>query len=315
MPRIDAQFRTIPGRAHRAIGGLSAGGYSAMAIAARHPDLFVSAAAFSGVVDIKDRGPVAQGLVEIEQSLFTDMQPDELFRRFGNPYTSPLSWAERNPADLARNLRGMQLFVGSGDGVPADTQDVATGGAFLWQRMLVEEQVSSMARHFVEILEAAAVPVTYRSHPGTHEARHWRDDLAAWWPLMMDAVDSPPPSAFDYRRADERFSVWRWTFAADPVRAAEFLDISGASRTGVTLTGSGIETVTTAPAFRPGERVALTGAQARSTVAGRDGRLRFTVDLGPAHQAEQGTPQAAGQTFLTRTVRFRSQAIAGGPRA
>ena len=52
MPTIDAQYRTMRDRKHRAIAGFSRGGYGAMLTAARHPHLFGAAASASGVPDI-----------------------------------------------------------------------------------------------------------------------------------------------------------------------------------------------------------------------------------------------------------------------
>src|SRR5205823_5770656 len=52
IPAIDRRFRTLANRAHRAIAGFSMGGYGAVALAARHPDLFAAVGGFSGVVHI-----------------------------------------------------------------------------------------------------------------------------------------------------------------------------------------------------------------------------------------------------------------------
>lgn len=45
---IDRHFRTIPDAAHRAIGGLSMGGFGAMNIAVHHPDVFSTVIALGG---------------------------------------------------------------------------------------------------------------------------------------------------------------------------------------------------------------------------------------------------------------------------
>ena len=48
IPAIDSQFRVVPDAAHRAIGGLSAGGYGAANLALRHPGTFGLALVFGG---------------------------------------------------------------------------------------------------------------------------------------------------------------------------------------------------------------------------------------------------------------------------
>ena len=49
---IDANYRSIPDRQHRAISGLSMGGHGAMFIAFRHPETFGACGSMSGALDI-----------------------------------------------------------------------------------------------------------------------------------------------------------------------------------------------------------------------------------------------------------------------
>jgi enterochelin esterase family protein len=48
VPEIDRRFRTLAAREHRGIAGKSSGGYGAMVLAMRHPDLFSACASHSG---------------------------------------------------------------------------------------------------------------------------------------------------------------------------------------------------------------------------------------------------------------------------
>jgi putative tributyrin esterase len=50
IPHVDSTYRTLAAREGRAVAGLSMGGYGALKLALRHPDLFVSAASHSGAV-------------------------------------------------------------------------------------------------------------------------------------------------------------------------------------------------------------------------------------------------------------------------
>lgn len=50
-PLVDANFRTDPIRAQRAVIGESMGGYGATMLAARHPDRFTAVSSLSGAVD------------------------------------------------------------------------------------------------------------------------------------------------------------------------------------------------------------------------------------------------------------------------
>src|SRR5439155_5712303 len=49
---VDSTYRTLADRRHRGIGGLSMGGFGAMILSLRHPDVFAAAASHSGVVSI-----------------------------------------------------------------------------------------------------------------------------------------------------------------------------------------------------------------------------------------------------------------------
>jgi S-formylglutathione hydrolase FrmB len=275
VPLIDARYRTLADRAHRVIAGYSAGGYSSMSVAAHHPDLFAAAAAFSGAVDITDRGAVGEAELELIQDVLVDNNPSELFKRFGDPYTDPLSWEERNPNDLAMNLRGMDLFLSAGNAVPADLSEVADDGPGLVPQVQAEEELGSMTRTFVATLNADHIPVTYHPRKGTHNAMYWRQDLALWWPQMLKALGARPPKTFDYRSAAPRFGVWGWTFTATRPTAREFLDVTDAGPNGVTLHGSGTVHVCTRALARPGTRVALGGASAPAATANRQGRICF----------------------------------------
>ena len=53
---IEARFRALAGRAHRAVFGVSMGGYGALRLALTHPTLFVSAASQSGAVRFTREG-------------------------------------------------------------------------------------------------------------------------------------------------------------------------------------------------------------------------------------------------------------------
>jgi len=64
--------------------------------------------------------------------------------------------------------------------------------------------------------------------------------------------------------------------------------------------------VTTVAAYRPGATYAVAaGATTRPISAGPDGRLRFTVDLGPSHlrqQTEFGPGATAGWSSVTVSI-------------
>src|SRR5439155_22890700 len=123
IPWVDANLRTIPTRGARAIAGLSQGGFCSMSYAARHPDLFATALAYSGAPDIyydtRDRFGAMAVINATEVAL--DREPPDTF--FGSPATNGINWAAHDPTTLAENLRStrLSLYWGNGDPGPYDT--------------------------------------------------------------------------------------------------------------------------------------------------------------------------------------------------
>jgi S-formylglutathione hydrolase FrmB len=313
IPAIDATYRTIADRAHRAIAGFSLGGLGAMGYAARHPELFVAAGSFSGVVDTTALSPAGEAALT---AIFVTYLPcygevHPPFAPYGDPVTDDVWWHAHNPTDLAENLGGVSVYLATGNGIPGDRSNVnPTDPAGAAVVTLFEAGVHLMAQDFDAALTAAGVSHTSDFYGnGTHDYSYVSRDYRYFWPQMLAAFGGALPRSFDHRRVESEFSAYGWTFRADATRAAEFLDITDASCSGLTLTGSGTTTVTSARCFTPRRIVALNGAVERRVRADRSGRITFHVALGPAHQLQQYTaPQraleAAGGYWTSRTVTF-----------
>ena len=320
VPFIDATYRSFGDRAHRAAAGFSGGGLDAMLYASRHPDLFIAAGSFSGFVD--QLTPAGIGVVQEFSALNNQLcgANDDPMGIWGDPVIHPMGWESHDPTFLATNLRSLSLYIASGNGVPCP-DDVAPDP----NTMFAEAAVFEMSQHLDDALNAADISHVADFYGcGLHLYSKVSRDLRRWWPQMLAAFgesgqnslshdeDSGSPSQFDYRTGDAAATVWDWTFRADPARAPEFLDIQHASAEGLLMTGSGATTITTAPLFRRGEQVKVAGAgpSPLNVRAGCDGRLTFTVDLGPAHSLEQDTDaeRAAAAAdphyFVTRRVRL-----------
>jgi hypothetical protein len=138
---------------------------------------------------------------------------------------------------------------------------------------------------------------------------------------MFEAFGRKRPHPFDYRTGDVSASAWDWSFDVLGERAPEFLDITAASDHGLSLTGSGMVHVTTAPLFGKHERVVVSGlgGQPRELQADDAGRIFFDVTLEAPHLLEAYTPAwmaaaaADPHYFVTRNVGFsRSSRGDGG---
>jgi S-formylglutathione hydrolase FrmB len=306
---IDSSYRTIASRSHRAIAGESGGGFGALAEASRHPDLYVAVVAFEPAIT-DGMSPVALAIAAFTQAYYRicpDGPGESQMRPPPDPITGEVWYRNASPVDLVSNLDGMSIYSASGTGVPCDSQDLGTL-ANVYPTFVLETR--DQVTRFIAAAEASGVAYTAELPAcGLHTYRYFMGDLRRFWPQMVAAFGESEPTSFDFQSADATRSVWSWTFEADPARAPEFLDVIDATANRVTLTGSGIETLTTPPYFSPGETVTLTNAVEPTAVADPDGRITFHVDLGPAHKLQQYSPRqriaeltAGGTYWTTRTV-------------
>lgn len=125
VAHVDATYRTIADRRGRAIGGLSMGGFGALMLAMRHPDLYASAASHSGVDALLYAGPhpYAKGQVALATDVARwgeGVEPLGGFVRgiFGGDLAA---WQAHDPAHLAGRLEpgrlALYLDCGTEDGL------------------------------------------------------------------------------------------------------------------------------------------------------------------------------------------------------
>ncbi|HVW81142.1 MAG TPA: alpha/beta hydrolase family protein [Mycobacteriales bacterium] len=299
IPLIDRMFRTIPTRSQRAIAGVSMGGYGAMMLAARHPDLFGDAASISGAVDT-NFVPIAEILTA--SSLIMGRQPDAIY---GPQATQEVRWRGHNPTTLASNLRGVNLQLRTADGTP--NQHLGETLLGIDATACVEEAgVHQASVGMRRRLNALGIHYLWHDYgPGCHDVPNFEREIGPTLQTIARefAHPSPAPATFSYRSIEPAFEVYGWRVRADRRRALEFLDLNHVSRTGLTLTGSGTTTVTTPPLFHGVDRVVLHGATTKTAAPDSRGRITFQVDLG-APDTRQEYTVGADTTRTTRTVRF-----------
>ncbi len=112
IPFIEKHYRVSPGRANRAISGISMGGYGALHLAFRHPQLFSAVSAHSAALIEKLPaflgGATAQGNQTNRARIFAGV--------LGSPPDATF-WNQESPITLARtaNLAGMKIYFDCGD--------------------------------------------------------------------------------------------------------------------------------------------------------------------------------------------------------
>jgi diacylglycerol O-acyltransferase / trehalose O-mycolyltransferase / mycolyltransferase Ag85 len=160
---------------HRAIAGLSMGGLGAMSYAARHPGMFRSAASYSGILNTTYNPAVIMGLL---QAFGAD--PLALW---GDPVQQAAIWAAHNPYDLARRLRGIPLYVSSGDGSPGPLDPPGTSADFI-EQWIHPQNVAFAAR--AETLRLRLTTDLYGA--GTHTWPYWQRALHRSFTMLMCSI-------------------------------------------------------------------------------------------------------------------------------
>jgi S-formylglutathione hydrolase FrmB len=301
IPWVDAHLKTIAARRGRATAGLSMGGGGAMSYAARHPNLFVSASAFSGAVDTNSPSvqPVttASGLSDGSQT------PGAIY---GPRPTEEVRWRAHNPWDLAANLDGLFLTLRTGNGQP--------GGPGGDSGDPVEAEVHSQSVSMHEELTRLGLPHVWDDYgAGGHAWYYWQRDLRQTLPDIMRTFAKPPapPSPFAFRAVEPRYSVYGWRVEIDRP-ALEFSELRDASARGFKVLGSGTAKVRTARYYKPRSVVRVTiragsGTTKRKLRAGRQGRVTVTVPVGPGNAEQQYSPAASATGTAVYTARVDLQ--------
>ena len=293
IPYVDSHYRTRATRSERAVAGLSMGGFGTFSYAARHPDLFTAALSMSGAVD----STVVPSFIDA----VAGSDGGAAGSLWGSYETNQVRWRAHNPADLAENLRGLALWLRTGNGQP--------GGPFGGGPTIdpIEGAVEVMAKNIHQRLLKLGIPHVFDDYgPGHHLWPYWNRDLKETLPALMARFHkgSRPPARVTFSAVEPRYSIYGWTVALKRP-ALEFSRLARASRSGFSLSGSGSATVSTPAVFAPRKRYRVTitrggAAETYPVIANRRGRLHLLVPLGRGNPAPEFTAGATTKVFTTR---------------
>jgi S-formylglutathione hydrolase FrmB len=293
IPWVDSHYRTRATRAERAIAGLSMGGFGTFSYASRHPDLFTAALSLSGAVD--PLTPPGLGPPVIDAISGSDGGPPGSL--WGPLATQEVRWRAHNPYDLAENLRGLELWMRTGNGQPGgpfgggNNIDVTEVGVFV---MATEVHKRLLDLHIPHVFDDYG--------PGHHLWAYWNRGLQQTLPAIMKrfARGSKPPARVTFTAAEPSYSAYGWSVRIKRP-AMEFSELADAGRRGFTLSGSGSATVTTPAVFKRSRTYTVkVSGKARRLKASAGGRLRIAVPLGPGNRAQQYTQGANTRVFKAR---------------
>lgn len=163
VKHVDSTYRTRRDRNNRGIGGLSMGGYGAVSLALRHPDIFGAAASHSGVVS-----PMYAGARPFVGTVHYATTVDEL-RPVTAPYwprylhywgTDLNRWRTADPAHIAEGAKQQ------GQRMPSIFFDCGREDGFIDQNRAFDAELTRLGiRH------------TYSEWPGAHTWRYWSEHV------------------------------------------------------------------------------------------------------------------------------------------
>lgn len=171
IPGIEKRYRVQSDRATRGIAGISMGGYGAMHIAFRHPELFVAVGANSAAL--------LQKLPKIgaeDSRSFTQLRI--LGPAFGNPFDAEF-WKKNDPLTIAKtaNLEGLKIYFDCGY---EDDYGFETG-AMVLDKILTNRQI----------------PHEFQLYPGGHDWTYFAAHLPGLLKFESQAFESPSQRASD----------------------------------------------------------------------------------------------------------------------
>ena len=197
---VDWNFRTIARREGRAITGLSMGGYGAITLGLRHPEMFISIGSTSGALEharqiarrMRGESPARQAPQR------TAAEQAEREARLRRP--NPLIGIDGFSSQTERTPDG-QEFPTAED---ADAYDPFTIIATLDNEVLphiyldcgTEDRLIGGAREFASILMERDVPFDYMQMGGAHNAAYWIQSIgritAVQYEVMQRALGQRP---------------------------------------------------------------------------------------------------------------------------
>lgn len=156
---VEQRFPVAAGRAHRAIAGISMGGFGAVVLALKHPDLYTFAGGLSSALDVPSRPFSIKRVSQYRQhsSIFGSWNSQS--RRASDPFV------------LVRSAEPSQtpyLFLTCGD----------------------QEGLLSTNHRFAAMLQAAHFSYEFHTVTGGHDWNQWNQDVPSLMKRAMDYLHS-----------------------------------------------------------------------------------------------------------------------------
>ncbi|WP_072843915.1 alpha/beta hydrolase [Rhodococcus tukisamuensis] len=191
-PIVDAEFGTD---GVNSIAAISMTATSVLNLAIAAPGLYRSVGAYSGCAETST--PEGQAFIEL---VVEGRGGGDVTNMWG-PLDGP-GWVANDPVVNAEKLRGTQLYVSSGSGLPGphetlDAPGVNGSPATLANQVIVggiiESAVNMCTHNLANRLAELKIPATFDFRPvGTHSWGYWQDDLHNSWPMLASSMGMQP---------------------------------------------------------------------------------------------------------------------------
>lgn len=163
IPDIDKRFRTQADRNHRAIAGLSMGGFGSIKFGLKYPEVFSLAGSFSG----------ALGAASITEKEFPGAIGKTIAQVFG-----PLGSDRRRRNDVF-------------DLVRQSTPDKIKAMPFLYIDCGTEDFLFQNNRDFIALLLEKKIRHEYRQLPGAHDWKYWGQQIVEFLQVAEKRLGGP----------------------------------------------------------------------------------------------------------------------------
>jgi S-formylglutathione hydrolase len=154
---VESRFPARPGRTNRAIVGVSMGGFAAVTLALRHPDMFVFAGAISPAIDVPERR-------------FTWKRASQWlrFRSIFGAWASPERDA-RDPFVLLRSAK------------PESTP-------YIYLSAGEQEPLREPIQRFALRLQAVGFAYEFHTRPGGHDWTEWDAQIPGCFAILFSVM-------------------------------------------------------------------------------------------------------------------------------
>jgi S-formylglutathione hydrolase FrmB len=196
---VDANYRTIAKREGRAINGLSVGGYGALMLGLRHPDMFCSIGSHSGTIRLA---------AEVRRG----MESGEGWQKKKDSKPSAKSKAEYDDESTAKEVQVIEAAIGV-KGFSSQEERTPKGTLFAtvedcdrydpFELVLripkeglpdihmdcgTEDFLFKEAREFARHLQDNMVPYSYAESEGGHTGTYWAREVANSMAIQYNAI-------------------------------------------------------------------------------------------------------------------------------